>query len=202
VKRKRKKKKKPPSAGPNPAQAFPSLSRARALPLPRGPRSPTPAAPRSPLTAQPHPSVAPALLPHDRPLSGGWASPVSSLSLSPMIGYRRDHRRPPLRHIPSPLLAHQPNWHLAPAPSHPVTPSARAIPSPPLCTIISVAASVAGAHHLSSPPSPVTYKRDRPSSSFLHTSFSHHSSLPRAQSSQRAALFLLSGEPSLPSLVA
>jgi hypothetical protein len=98
-----------------------------------------------PLAARPRSSAAPALLPHDRPLPGRRAPPVSSLSLSPMIGYRRDPHRPPLHHMPSPLLVHQPNWHLAPAPSHPVTPSARAVSSPALCALLAVAVSLAGA---------------------------------------------------------
>jgi hypothetical protein len=77
-------------------------------PLPRCQRGPT-HQPRSPFSLR------------VRPLFGGRVLLVSFLSLSPVIGYRRDHHRPPLRHIPLPLLADQPNWRLAPVPSHPVT---------------------------------------------------------------------------------
>jgi hypothetical protein len=127
---------------------------------------------------------------------------LSALSLSPVIGYRRDHRWSPLRHIPSPLLAHQPNWHLAPAPSHPVT---TVCPSHPVATTMR--------HHrrrgkrrqcsppLLPPPRP-PIKGTARAPVFFTPASATSLPLPRAQSSQHATLFLRSSEPSLPSLVA
>jgi hypothetical protein len=117
------------------------------------------AVPPLPLTGQPHPSAATPRPLAPRSSSSKRAPLVSSLSLSPVIGYRRDHRRPPLRHIPSPLLANQPNWCLAPVPSHPVTtvcpePSRRhhcAPSSPPRQASLVLATSP--------PPSLAAYKR-------------------------------------------
>jgi hypothetical protein len=178
--KKKKKEKETPLGRAEFVPSLPSLSlpRSRALPLYCGPRGPTPAAPRSPLIARPRPSAAPALLPHDRPLSGRRAPPVSSLSLA------RDQlstRSPPATTPPHPLAITRPPAELAPCaclePSrHPVC------PSHPVATTMH--------HHrrcgkrrrcsppLLSPLSPVGYKMDRPSSSFLHTSFGHLSSLP------------------------
>jgi hypothetical protein len=115
------------------------------LSLPRAALSPTwptsRARPRSchtplPLAVSPTPPVSrarPFPLAFALSLASGPCLSALSLSLSPVIGYRHDHRRTPLRHIPSPLLAHQPNWHLAPAPSHPVTP---VYPSHPVATTL------------------------------------------------------------------
>jgi hypothetical protein len=128
---------------------------------------------------------------------------LSALSLA---RDRLSMRSPPATAPPHPLAIARPPAELAPC----------ACPEPsrhPVCPSHPVATTMHhhrrhDKHHqclpplLSPSPSPVAYKRDRPSSSFLHTSFGHLSSLPRAQSSQRAALFLRSGEPSLPSLVA
>jgi hypothetical protein len=131
---------------------------------------------------------------------------LSALSLSPVIGYRHDHRRPLLRHIPSPLLAHQPNWHLAPAPSHPVT---TVCPSHPVATTVRHhrrrgkrrRCSPPPPSHLSSPPR-LPIKGTARAPVFFTPASATSLTLPRAQLSQRAALFLRSGEPSFPSLVA
>jgi hypothetical protein len=157
-----KKRKSPPSSTePNPAQTpFPlSPARGPARPIHHARRARAPLSSPS-LSARPHPSAAPALSPSRPPsLAGGPHSSAPSLSLSPAIGYRRDHRRPLLRHIPSPLLAHQLNWRFAPMPSHHVTtvcpePSRRhhCVPSPPPRQASPVLAT-------SPPPSPVAYKR-------------------------------------------
>jgi hypothetical protein len=111
-------------AGPNPAQpslpraAFPRLAHAAHLARARS-RSrrafPPADRPAPPVSRNTPPARTPLF-----PWQAGHARQLP-LSLSPVIGYRRDHRRPSLRHIPSPLLVHQPNWCLAPVPSHPVT---------------------------------------------------------------------------------
>jgi hypothetical protein len=162
-----KRKSPPPWLGRiRPKPPSPSLPRVRTSPPPEAQCGPSAArvalVPHSPLPrCQPGPTrqSRPSFLPRDRPLSGRYAPLVSSLPLSPVIGYRRDHRRPPLCHIPSPLLAHQPNWRLAPVSSHPVTtvcpePSRRyhCVPSSPLRQASLVLAT-------SPPPSPTAYKR-------------------------------------------
>jgi hypothetical protein len=151
-----------PPVGSIPAQVFPlSLSRA----LARGPARPTSRA-LTPACDSPTPPNSRARPPPlYRPFSGRRAPLVSSLP-SPVIGYRRDHRRPPPapspRHYSSTRFGALRPCPLAPAPSHPVTPYAQAIQSP-LCAIIAAAASIAGARHLSSLPSPAAYKRTAPS---------------------------------------
>jgi hypothetical protein len=123
-----------PSVGPNPAQlSLPPVRRASPA-RPTWPTSRARATLPSPLAVSPAPPVS-----HARPfplafsLSLASGPRSSALSLSPVIGYRCDHCRPPLRHIPSPLLAHQLNWHLAPALSHPVT---TVCPSHPVATTV------------------------------------------------------------------
>jgi hypothetical protein len=125
-------------SGPNPPS--PSLSRALALlPCPRSSEAHPPRASRSryallSLAVSPAPPVSrarPFSLTTALSLAGGPRS--LALSLSPVIGCRHDHRWPPVRHISSPLLAHQPNWRLAPVPSHPVT---TVCPSYPVATTV------------------------------------------------------------------
>jgi hypothetical protein len=139
------------SAGPNPAQAPPSLPRARTS-LSLAATRPISLVPRSPLAARPHPSAVPTLSP-SRSLSFWQAGPARQpLSPSPVISHRRIRRRPRppcLLAINSPTST---NWHLASLRT--VTETSchhrlpRAIPSPPLCAIIAAAASLAGARHL------------------------------------------------------
>jgi hypothetical protein len=192
-KRNRKKEISPPGPTLSPSRAprFPRTAHVAHLPRPLA------LTPSLPPRCQPHPPFPPRV----HPLSGKWAPLVSSLSLSHVIGYRRDHRWSPLHHIPSPLLAHHPNWHFAPAPSYPVT---TVFPSHPVATTM-LHHRHCGKRRRCSPPLPPPrppIKGTAQAPVFFTPASSTSLPLPRAQSSQHTALFLRSGEPSLPSLVA
>jgi hypothetical protein len=193
-----------------PNLSSPSPPRARASPPPETQCDPSAVraalAPHSPLprcqpgsTRQPRPPFPPRV----RPLSSERAPLVSSLSLA---RDRLSTRSPPATAPPHPLVItrHQPNWCLASAPRHPVTtvcpePSRRhhCAPSSP-----SRQASPVLATSPPPPPPRPPIKGTARARVFFTPASATSLPLPRAQSSQRAALFLRSGEPSLVSLVA
>jgi hypothetical protein len=182
---------------PSPLSRAPALSpslAAHAAQLPR--------ACALPLAARPRPSAAPALLPPDRPLSDRRVPPVSSLSLA---RDRISTRSPSATALPHLLAITRPRAELAPC----------ACPEPsrhPVCPSHPVATTVHHHHRrgkhlrcsppfLFPPPRPPIKGTAQAPASFTPTSTTSLP-LPRAQSSQRTALFLRSGEQSLPSLVA
>jgi hypothetical protein len=141
--KRKEKKKNLPLAGLNSAQPLlPPLSRA----LTRGPAQPTSRARPRRAHCQPGPTRQPRSpsLPRDRPLSGRRALLVSPF---PSLVIRLSARSPlaTARPVALPLTC-LPARFGALSPAH----CAQAVPLP-LCAIIAAAASVVGAHHLSSP---------------------------------------------------
>jgi hypothetical protein len=198
---KEKGKSSPPRLGrirPNPL----SLARPRSSP-PRGPHGPSPLArPRPSLRrCQPDPTRQPRSpsLPRNRPLSNKRAplvspflAPVTKLSArSPSVATRPVVSlltRSPARLAPCvPISLRQPE------PSR--HPPAQTVPSSPLCAIIAALASSPVPATSPPFPAPGAYKKDRPSSIFLHTGLGHSLSPPLSRIELRAAApYLRSGE--------
>jgi hypothetical protein len=176
----------PPRLGrirPNPF----SLSPARLVlppdPHGRSPTRPPKIVPRLPSRCQPGPTCLSrsSFLPRDRPPFGKWTLLVSSLSLLPVIGYRRDHHRPPLCHLPSPLLATSQIGALR---------LCRAIQSPPSTPSHPVTTTMRHHRRLGKPrrcltpllsPSPATYKRIARAPALFTPASGTPLPLPRAQ---------------------
>jgi hypothetical protein len=173
----------PPSAGPDPAHLSFPPPRARALPLPRGPRSPPPARSPPSLTSRPHPSAHAPLprdrLPHRHPDPA--CQPLLPLACDQATGV--GHRPPHLLAInalTSSVGAMRPR---SLCPSHPFTP---ACPSRPVAILRHHHrhGELAGAHRSSSlPPSQPPIKGLPRAPCSTTPGLSHSTSLPRAQSS-------------------
>jgi hypothetical protein len=186
---KEKRKSLPPRLG----QIRPNLSRSRRAPLS--------------LTVNPAPPVSRARpFPLASALSLASGPRSSAPSLSPVIGYQHDRRRPPPpatspRHYScASEVRHRSalSVHCARTPSRQPT---RAVSSPALCALLAAAVSLAGASWPLTASSPGAYIKDRPSCTFLHPSLGHHS--PPSPSSIKPALSSSSSlvSSSLPSLV-
>jgi hypothetical protein len=169
--------------------------RPNSLRAPRPPSSPHGPFPPRPLSrCQPGPTrkLLSPLLSCDLSVPGKWA-PLVSAFLAPVTELAT--RSPPAtaRPVASPLLRSPARFGALRLPepsrrpvylSHPVAPSARAIPSSPLCAIIPVVQARQCSPPLAPFPAPGAYKRTTQAPSFSTPASATPSSLPRAQLSQ------------------